>query len=100
MWGATGTYSDIYDDFYLVLFPVEFREYSDEDREDHNCVELRSCIGDLKVVGERHVIYLDDWCVIYYGVCTRSQKEIGLAASKNRGFDFSDMACRFRPRNI
>ncbi|EIO3215675.1 hypothetical protein LQI33_002346 [Vibrio parahaemolyticus] len=49
VWGATGTYSDNYDDFYLVSFPVEFGEYSDEDREDHDCVELRSCIGDLKV---------------------------------------------------
>ncbi|EGQ9728194.1 hypothetical protein FWP31_04880 [Vibrio cholerae] len=48
-WGATATYRDNYDDFYLVSFPVDFMEYSYEDRKEHDWVELRSSIGDLKV---------------------------------------------------
>ncbi|EPT2759181.1 hypothetical protein ACVP6W_003464 [Vibrio cholerae] len=49
VYGAVATYSDNYCDFYIASFPVEYREFSSTDRQEHDYVKLRSCLGDLKV---------------------------------------------------
>lgn len=48
-YGAVATYSDNYCDFYIASFPVEYREFSSTDRQEHDYVKLRSCLGDLKI---------------------------------------------------